>query len=415
MKNCSSAEAIVQAAKKSWEDHSISHQLSHQPSVVRLDGVNVLIMASGHDATDPRIYKQASSLQRLGAKVTVVATLERGNPREVRVLTVRKPSSRLMRFLWQPWRCLRTAWCQCPDITHLHDAEMLIALPLAKLRWPRCRFVYDVREDFANLMLIRDWLPQWVKPTVRVLTNALEKGFAWFADGLVSVTPPLADKFNHRNKVVAYNFVAREFFNQADEVKREPRFREFDLVHLGTLNRRRAIFLVDTLRQFHRLRPRARSLVIGVSPEIEATISALVPDGCILLGRTPYQEIPALLGNAKVGLDVHPWLGLHLTVAMAVKVCEYMAAGCAVVASRMPVLTRILAEAGADGDSITIIEGGTPADYASAVARMVERIEGGADPGATLRESALQHMTWEEEAGKIAQLYLDLLGKPCAT
>lgn len=382
---------------------------------VRLDGVNVLIMASGHEATDPRIYKQASSLQGLGANATIVATLERGTPREIKVLTVQKPSSRRMRFLWQPWRCLRTAWRQRPDVIHLHDAEMLITLPVAKLRWPRCRFVYDVREDFANLMLIRDWLPQWVKPSVRVLTNALEKALASLADGLVSVTPPLAEKFNHKNEIVAYNFVSREFFEQADRARREPRQREFDLVHLGTLNIRRAIFLADTLQEFHRLRPWARSLVIGVSPEIEATMRDRLPDGCTLLKRTPYEEIPGLLGNAKVGVDVHPWLAPHLAVALAVKVCEYMAASCGVVASGMPVLTRILAQAGADGDAITIIEGGTPRDYARAVARVVERIERGADPGTRLRELAYQHMVWEGEAAKIARLYLKLLGKPCAT
>ena len=206
-----------------------------------------------------------------------------------------------------------------------------------------------------------------------------------------------------------------EFFVQADKTRREPQQREFDLVHLGTLNVRRARFLADALQVLHRLRPQARSLVIGVSPEIEAAIGPLVPDGCVLLGRTPYEEIPELLGNAKVGLDVHPWLGPHLMVALAVKVCEYMAAGCAVVASGMPVLDRILAEARAAEDCITIIEGGTPADYARAVARMVESIERGADPGSRLRALACQHMVWEEEAVKIAQLYLKLLGKPCAT
>lgn len=411
MRSFSNVRATLQAAAHFREDG----RTSRHPSGVPLNGVNVLIMASGHAATDPRIYKQASSLQLLGANVTVVATLERGNLGEVRVLAVRKPSSRLLRFLWQPWRCLWAAWRQRPDIVHLHDAEMLIILPLAKLRWPRGRFVYDVREDFANLMLIRDWLPRWVKPAVRVLTSTMEKGLASCADALVSVTPPLAEKFHHTHKIVAYNFVSREFFDQADKTKREPRNREFDLVHLGTLNRRRAIFLADTLQEFHRLRPMARSLVIGVSPEIEAAISPLIPNGCVLLGRTPYEEIPGLLGNAKVGLDVHPWLGPHLAVALAVKVCEYMAAGCAVVASGMPVLNRILAQAGAEGDAITIIEGGQPVDYARAVARMVEIIESGADPGARLRELARQHMIWEEEVLKIVQLYRDLLGKPCAT
>jgi glycosyltransferase involved in cell wall biosynthesis len=411
MKNCSSAKAHVRAADRRLE----GDQPPHHAPVVRLDGVNVLIMASGHAATDPRIHKQACSMQSLGANVAVVAALEQSNTRELKVLTVPKPSSRFRRFLWQPWRCLGRAWRQHPDIIHLHDAEMLLALPLAKGRWPHCRFVYDVREDFANLMLIRDWLPGWVKPAVRVMTNALEKALAQFADALVSVTPPLADRFNHKNKIVAYNFVSREFFEQVEQPRREAGQREFDLVHLGTLNVRRAIFLADTLREFHRLRPRARSLVIGVSPEVEATIRARLPDGCVLLGRTPYKDIPGLLGNVKVGLDVHPWLGPHLMVALAVKVCEYMAAGCAVVASGMPVLDRILSEAGVDGDAITIINGGTPVDYAQAAAQMIERIEYGSDPGARLRELACQHMVWEEEAVKIAQLYLKLVGTPCAT
>lgn len=345
----------------------------------------------------------------MGADVTVVATLEQGDPDGVNVLTVRKPSTRLMRFLWQPWRCLLRAWLHHPDLMHLHDVETLIILPVAKLRWPSCRFVYDVREDFANLMLIRDWIPDRIKPIVRVLMNALEKAFASFANALVSVTPPLADKFSHQNKIVAYNFISHEFFEQVDRTRREPRQRQFDLVHLGTLNARRAIFLTDTLQEFHRLCPQARSLVIGVSPEIEALMSPRVPHGCVLLGRTPYQEIPALLGNAKVGVDVHPWLGPHLAVALAVKVCEYMAAGCGVVASSMPVLTRILVQAGADAEFSTIIEGGTPVDYAQAVARVVERIDSGADPGARLREMACQHMVWEGEAVKIAQLYLKLL------
>ena len=92
-----------------------------------------------------------------------------------------------------------------------------------------------------------------------------------------------------------------------------------------------------------------------------------------------------------------------------------MAAGCAVVASSMPVLTRLLADAPAGRNSISIIDGGTPVDYAQAVVRMVERIESGADPGAKLGEWARQHVVWEAEVNKIAQLYLDLLGRSCAT
>jgi glycosyltransferase involved in cell wall biosynthesis len=385
-----------------------------QSADVSLAGLDVLLMVSGHEVTNPRIYaRQALSLRRLGANVTVVGRLEHRPRGGVKVLAVQSPSSRLVRFLWQPWRCLWAARDLNPAIVHFHDAEMLAVLPAAKLWWRRSKIVYDAREDFGNLMLVQDWLPSAVKPAVRLLTEIMERGLARLADAIVSVTPPLAAKFRHQKKIVAYNFVTDDFFEQTAKTNHDPRRREFDVVHLGTLNLRRAAFLADTLREFHRLRPRARSLVIGVFGEIETALKSRVPDGCVLLGKTPYEEIPGLLGNAKVGLDVHPWLGPHLEVALAVKVCEYMAAGCAVVASTMPVLNQLLVQAGADSDSISIIEGGEPLEYARTVLRLVESIEHGDDPGARLRALAFQHLRWENEAVKIAQLYLDLLGKPC--
>jgi len=396
------------------EEERQSPRVSAPFPMISLSGINVLIVTSGHAVTDPRISKQACSLQRAGANVAIVGRLEHGDPGKVSVLVVPEPASRPQRFLWQPWRCLWVARRQRADVIHFHDAEMLVVLPFAKLWWWRTRFVYDVHEDFANLMLIRDWLPAPIKPIVRRLLSTVEKGLAWFADAIVTVTPPLMDKFNNKNKITAYNFVASEFFDQAGRLKREPRNREFDLIHLGTLNLRRARFLVDTLHEFHRLRPHTRSLIIGVSADIREAIKETIPQGCVLEGRTPYEELPAVLGNAKVGIDVHPWLGPHLKVAVPVKVCEYMAAGCAVVTSAMPVLNRILDEAKINSESLMVIEGGTPCDYAQAAAHMVDLIDKGTDLGARLYEAARQHLVWDKEAVKIAWLYLKLMGRPCA-
>lgn len=390
---------------------------AHEPrsSSRPLSGVNVLVMTSGHEVNDSRVYaRHACGLQRLGATVTLVGKLEKGRVGDVRTLTIRPASSRPARFLGQPWRCLWAARRETPDIVHFHDAEMLTVLLVAKLRWPRARFVYDVHEDFANLLLVRDWLPVWARQPLRLLTDTSEKVAALLADAIVAVTGPLEDRFWNRRKISAYNFVSRDFLDEAARSSRPPRLREFDLVHLGTLSAARAAFLGETIRTLHELRPNARSLVIGVSPHDESILEPVVPAGCTLLGRRPYDEIASLLGNAKVGLDVHPVLGRHLRVALPVKVCEYMAAGCAVVSSAMPVLSRILADSGADESMITIIEGGEPDDYARAIAQRLEAIEAGADPGTRLRELASRSMTWEGELEKIARLYLELLGRPCA-
>jgi glycosyltransferase involved in cell wall biosynthesis len=375
-----------------------------------LAGLRVLILTSGHDVSDPRIYvKQARSLRQLGAQVAITGSVCKTAPTDVIILPVSKAPSRLVRFLWQPWKCLWRARHEQCDVIHVHDAEMLAILPFAKLRWPGAKFVYDVHEDFANLMLIRGWLPSWVRPAVKFGVDVVEKGMARLADGIVGVTPPLTGKFPNRNKTTAFNYTSRQFFDSCTDVSRPPQLREFDVVHLGTLNLKRAAFLCEVLSQLHQRRPQSRSLIVGaLPPDIQQLLTDKLPRNCMVLGRTEHDRLPALLGNARVGLDVHPWQQPHLEVAIPVKVCEYMAASCAVVSSSMPVLDQVVLEAGAASD-FCLIKGGTPVDYADAILRTLVDIERGANPGARLRRAAVRYMTWENEADKIAQLYLRIL------
>ncbi len=372
----------------------------------------VLMLTTGHEATDARIYaKQAARLQRLGLDVTVVGKLEYTRPGAVPIVPIAPARSRWQRLFWQPWRCIWAARRLDADIVHFHDPEMLLALPLARLWWRKSKFVYDVHEDNANLMLIRDWLPRWARRLARAAIHGVEQGFAGFADAIVGVTPPLTAKFRHRHKTVAYNFVPKEFFTLA--AGQGARERAFDVIHVGTLNASRANFLAEVLREFHRQKPRARSLVAGVAPALEKLLAGILPAQTRVLPRMSHREISAHLGGARIGLDVHPEHLAHLEVALPVKVCEYMAAGCAVVSSTMPVLSELVQSFGAEAEGLILIDDGAAADYAAALAALSEEIEAGADPGARLRELAARHLCWEGEADKITALYAELLGHPC--
>ena len=256
-----------------------------------------------------------------------------------------------------------------------------MVLPLARLWWPRARFVYDVHEDFAELMMIRDWLPDRLKPVARTLTDRSEKLLSRLAHGIVAVTPPLATPFPHVRKVSAMNFPTADFFEGAAAASRRGGARRFDIVHLGTLNRRRAAFLSEVLTRMRQALPEMRSLIVGASPEILEFLGDRVPVGCELRGMVAHEEVPQLLADSKIGIDVHPWAARHLEPALAVKVCEYMGAGCAVVASPMPVLEGVLSRSAERLDGIEIVRGEDPAKFSEAALRFLGQIDAGRSPG----------------------------------
>jgi glycosyltransferase involved in cell wall biosynthesis len=299
---------------------------------------------------------------------------------------------------------------------HFHDAELLWSLPVAKLLWPRAKLIYDVHEDFGNLMMIRDWLPKASRPAVRAVTQFCEKLLVRLTDGVVAVTGPLAAHFPFVPSVTVHNFATSAFFDQAAKWSRPPLEREFAIVHLGTLSPPRAKFLGAVLRHFHVLRPQMRSLVIGIEGDVVRAAAGGLPGQCEVVGKVPFDRVPELIGNAAVGIDIHPWLLPHLLPALAVKVCEYMACGCAVVASSMPVLDRMMKDSGLGPDSMVRIQGGRPEDYAQATVDLLDAMERGDDPGSRLRAFARQRMNWKGEAERLAIFYRGLLDEqPCAT
>ncbi len=384
------------------------------PQPLMLEAVKVVYMTTGHSARDHRIYdKQARSARAMGAQVTVVGPDRHrtANDGGVRIVGPPRPSGLLRRFLLQPWITQRYAPKGAPDIVHLHDLELLQIVPLLRLRWPGAKVVYDVHEDFAGLVSIRRYIPPALKPLVRYMVQGFEGCFAWPVSGISAATQPLADRFGHRRKTALYNFPSLGFYEAASAAFKPPSERTYDLVHLGALSDARAGFLAEILHLLHARRPGIRTCIAGLHPEAYRLMRTLAPAGCDLTGMVPYDRVPAVLSDARIGLDVHPFPTENLKVAVPVKVFEYMACCCAVVTSTMPVLDQIFSMAGVGNGDVATIRGGTPAAFAAAVVSTLDCIEGGGNPGQRLRTMALGHFVWEREAPKLGRFYLGLLGR----
>ncbi len=135
----------------------------------------------------------------------------------------------------------------------------------------------------------------------------------------------------------------------------------------------------------------------------------VVPPGCTIEGTIPYDRVPLRLGDARIGLDVHPFHTSNLGAALPVKVFEYMAAGCAVVTSAMPVLSDLIENDKTLAGDVSVIDGGEPEDYAEAILHLADRIAGGEQIGERTRLAAAENYVWEKEAEKMIHLYRSVL------
>jgi glycosyltransferase involved in cell wall biosynthesis len=352
----------------------------------------------------------------MGAEVTVVGPDPDppGNENGIRIIRTPNAGGLLHRYLFQPWIAQAYASKTKPDIVHIHDLELLQVVPLLRLRWRKVKVVYDVHEDFAGLVSIRSYIPPACKPFVKAVVHRFEDLFARPVSGISAVTQPLADHFSHARKTALYNFPSLDFYRAASEAFKPPRDRTYDLLHFGALSHPRASFLAETLHILHARRPHIRTCIAGLHPETHRFVKPLVPAQTDLMGSIPYDRVPAVLSDSRIGLDVHPFPTENLKVAVPVKVFEYMACRCAVVTSTMPVLDRLFSMADVAGAGIASISGGTPDTFADAVIAMLDRMEAGDDPGQRLRTIALEHYVWEKEASKLGRFYLDLTGRTAA-
>ena len=211
-----------------------------------LAGIRVLIVTSSHEATDHRIRdKEARSLAAAGASVTIIGANPHAGEADNGIMIVEAPkaTARLERFLRQPWRCGSLTSSLSADVIHLHDPELLQIVPLLRLRHSRATIIYDVHEDFPELVRIRDYLPNFCRVLMPRAVNLVEKSLARTVDGVIAVTPHLAVRFKNRYREALYNFPSRRFYDRAMQFSIPPAARTYDLVHLGTLSAARARFL----------------------------------------------------------------------------------------------------------------------------------------------------------------------------
>ena len=150
--------------------------------------------------------------------------------------------------------------------------------------------------------------------------------------------------------------------------------------------------------------PGCRITIIGGGADQLARLRAQAPSGGAQLefrGQLPHAEVALALQSACIAVLPNrdeP----ESRFTSPIKLFEYMAAGCAVVASDLPALRDVLSE-----DEAAWVRAGDPAALAAAIGALAADPERARRIGGKLREKARAH-TWRARAEKLAALLASL-------
>lgn len=397
---------------------------------------------------DPRVLKEARSLAGAGYDVTVIAwDRENAYPAEElirsdtgqsggfcvqRVQEVRSSygaglaqALRLPRFWLHAWRRLGRLR---PDVVHCHDFDTLPPGWLwAKLH--RRPVIYDAHEYYTELQ--RPRLRGLAGKVLLPLIAAAEQVLSRSAAAVVTVDERIASRYHSRRLVIIGHYPPADFAQtlaqpeigdypkRTDQSAHSPPHSPLPtpqtpstLVYAGRFSTDRGLVVVAQALQrlaAQGLRPRLRLLGVWTSPAEEQAFwqaMAGLESQVEMAGWVSFQQVPAQLVSADVALALLQPIERY-TVALPVKLFEYMACGLPVIISDFPANRTVVA--GADCGILV-----DPTDV-EAVAAAIARLS--ADPaearrlGANGRRAFETQYNWQALERKLLALYEELVDK----
>jgi glycosyltransferase involved in cell wall biosynthesis len=129
---------------------------------------------------------------------------------------------------------------------------------------------------------------------------------------------------------------------------------------------------------------------------------ARLEDRLAITGAVVPHDVPDLLDACDILVSPHvPLPGGVDFFGSPTKLFEYMAAGKAIVASRL----GQIAEALTDGETALLVEPGDAAELAAALVRLAEAPELREALGANARRAAIERHSWRENARRLREAY----------
>lgn len=378
---------------------------------------DIVHVSSAHPWTDNRIHSRAAATAaRAGyrtALVAVVASAHLGDTDRadadwdrpdaqtgvwIRRLPRRRRSGRLILSTVQ---AVRAALSSRARVVHLHDPELVWAIPLLRLarRW----VVYDAHEDLPAQVIGKEYLGRL--RTVAVPVAGLVVRIAAHADAVIAATPTIARRFPADRTAVVKNLPV---LRASDDALVDASGRSPVAVYLGALSHDRGIDVISGVAGSPALPSGWQLCTAG---PIDGAVDRRAFDACCAAGQIDHRGVLPpdrardLLQTARVGLLPLLPTGAYAT-SIPTKLFEYLAAGLAVIATDVPYWRELLA----DAECVSWVPAGDP----DAVVRALQRYA--TDPdlldehARAGRRMVDERFRWDREAPELLRVYRRLWG-----
>jgi len=368
----------------------------------------VCIITSVHPPLDQRIfYKQAISLKKAGYDVTLVGPYEEGiKIEEIKYIPLKKQRNRVLRILKTTRDAARKSLKINPDIIHLHDPELLLAVPyIRKIKGDKLKIIFDIHENVPAQIKGKEWIPAVLRNSISRIYKVIEGHYIKMIDQLIIAEESYFELYKNQNNVTLIRNSPLLINKQKETMEKIN-----DLVYIGSISEQRGIFeMIKAVKYLKDSDYHVRLDVVGRvtvgAKNIEKAINTSGVSGNInMLGYVPILEAYKILWKSKVGLSLVHHQENHLKSNL-VKLFDYMNAGIPIVASNLPA-TKELVEGNKCG---IVVDPFNTNQVAESIKFLLNNPKKAKELGDNGREAVRKYFNWPLEEKKLLDLYKKII------
>ena len=366
------------------------------------------MLTSSHPPLDDRVFhREAKSLVGMGYDVVVVAPsdgkVKHASEQDgVKLIPVRPLQRGWAHRLGIIWDLFRKGFASRAHVYHCHEPESLLVGVLLKVLMG-ADVIYDVHEHWPSLRSER--LPFLLRKLGHLTIDMTERVAVRWTGYVLLVCRPLRGRFRNRPSEVVYNVPPWWSYASLEDLTRSGRV----IVYSGGITWDRGVrVLLEALVQVRRCVPDVRLKMVGEykEPGIRKWVEEFVRkhglEECVEhTGWLPYDEVPAQLAEADVGVALLQPVRYNYRISLPNKLFEYMAAGVPVVISDFSEIGKVVRETGCG----ILVDPTDPEAVARAIVRLLSHPEEARRMGKRGRKAVEERYCWERMEEKLARVY----------